>query len=110
MGKGYSPEFCQQMHKIKEGTKKNPTVVLTNGADDICACCPHNQEGICEDLDKVSRFDQNTLHLLGLSFGDRMKWEDLEYQTVSKILSKNLRVLACPNCCWSDICQEKIET
>ena len=40
-GKGYSEEFVRNMTKIKKELEKNPLVLITDRADDVCTACPN---------------------------------------------------------------------
>lgn len=55
-GNGYSEEFCKNLARVKQSIKNN-TYILVEECDDICTACPNNNNGICADEEKVSKYD-----------------------------------------------------
>ncbi len=104
-GKGYSGEFTENMQKMKEKLEQNPTVVLLQETDDVCACCPNNRQGRCLSMEKVERYDSQVLALCGLAPGDQMRWKEFERLVREKILTPGRREEICGDCEWSDLCR-----
>lgn len=61
-GHGYSDVFTRNMReKLRLFGQTDPWIMLTDGADCLCAACPHNLPGHCEDAEKVHAYDQAVL-------------------------------------------------
>ncbi len=103
-GKGYSPAFVQNTSEILARLNQNATVDLTEGMDDICAACPHNQQGICESQDKVLRYDTAVLDELGLTPGERVSWNRLHEDTFYRLIQNGRFTALCGDCEWADLC------
>ena len=110
-GKGYSGAFTENMRIIKEKLDKNPEVILLCGADDVCACCPHNRNGECidtasgESSGKAEAYDRQVLARCMLSEGSRMRWNDFAASVQKSILSPGKREEICGDCEWSRLCR-----
>lgn len=75
-GHGYSDVFTRNMReKLRLFGQTDPWIMLTDGADCLCAACPHNLPGHCEDTEKVHAYDQAVLAHLGLQTGAVLRWE-----------------------------------
>lgn len=110
-GKGYSSAFTEHMKNMKENLRRNPEVVLLCGADDVCACCPHNQNGTCTDAvsgessGKAEKYDRLVLACCGLSEGTKLRWKDFAASVRQNILSPGKREEICGDCAWSGLCR-----
>ena len=104
-GKGYSSEFVSNMSIVlSELNAGDPFIRLTVGTDSICFGCPNNVEGICETVDKVTRYDNAVLKLCGLSDGDVLRWGEFRAKVREKIISPGLLSEVCGDCMWFYIC------
>lgn len=103
-GKGYSGEFTENMQKMRENLAQNPTVILQDETDDVCARCPHNRKGGCISQDKVAEYDRQVLVRCGLTAGVSIQWLDFERLVREKILIPGRREEICGDCEWSDLC------
>lgn len=94
IGEGYSPSFVENMWKIVNSIKEAPqqSINFIGSEDDLCAHCPHNQNG-CVSEAKVRRMDK----LVGLS--GTMAWSDA-VSHCSKLDAKEI----CTNCQWYKLC------
>ncbi|MCL2857292.1 MAG: DUF1284 domain-containing protein [Oscillospiraceae bacterium] len=110
-GKGYSPEFVENMRAIVNTLRSNPDTVIevVFSTDDICECCPKMLgENLCEVNDKVNRLDQKVIGHFGI--------EEKEY-TYREALSKIATTITpeifddiCEVCGWHPfgVCKRKI--
>ena len=75
-GKGYDEAFTAHMNGLLGRLAAHPEEEgqLTEGADDLCAACPHNAGGRCDSQEKVTRMDRGVLAALDLSYGQRDSW------------------------------------
>ena len=110
-GKGYSDEFVSNMnHTVSLLNKDDSTpIALVLGEDDLCSHCPNNQNGICTDDDKSSKYDQLTLTALGI---DTNSHSAITYSTLrtladEKIINCGKRESVCGDCEWTDLCHKQ---
>ena len=45
-GKGYSKTFTENMNRIFEQLKENPSILLIDHADDVCSACKWRPSGL----------------------------------------------------------------
>ena len=104
-GKGYSGEFVENMSAVLDRlNSSDPLVTLTVGTDRICCRCPHSKGGVCETVEKVTRYDNAVLELCGLSDGDVLRWREFRNMVRKKIISPGLLSEVCGDCIWFYIC------
>ena len=82
-GHGYSANFTEHMTKtLLHFQQHNPQILLTVGADCICAACPHCCHDCCSSAEQVERYDravrtaadfEKAMCLTGTPFADRYK-------------------------------------
>lgn len=82
-GKGYSSAFCENLLSVKKRLERGEKFELVCEADDICACCPNLENGVCTSAEKVNRYDVLT-----------RENPDLD---ISEI---------CSDCSWYEICKK----
>ncbi|MGN0635799.1 MAG: DUF1284 domain-containing protein [Acutalibacteraceae bacterium] len=100
-GRGYSEAFVQNMAQVLKAER----CVITDGADDICAACPHLQNGLCETQEKVQRYDRQVRSLLQIETG---KGYDLHTLSAGlRLDTAKLRDI-CGDCVWQTLCQSKL--
>lgn len=110
-GKGYSGAFTENMRKMKEKLDENPEVVLLCQADDVCACCPHNENGKCAgnssqpSPSKAKYYDHQVLSHCGLREGTKIHWNDFAEAVKIHILSPGKREEICGDCEWNELCR-----
>lgn len=105
-GKGYSPQFVENMTEIQNQLKVNPdqVIYLSGTTDVLCEACPHNLGGVCETGQKVARYDERCLHYCGLKNGQTVTWREFQNIITEAILNKGRLREICSDCSWSGIC------
>lgn len=110
-GKGYSDEFVSNMTSIVSALKENKDtpISLISGEDDLCAHCPNNQNGICTDDDKSSRYDQLTLSALGIDTNpdSAITYSILRALADKRIINCGKRENICGDCEWTSLCHKQ---
>jgi uncharacterized protein len=87
---------------------ENPTVIITEGVDDLCRKCPNSENGKCVKESSICENDNRTLEALNIKVNDRMKWNSINSEVKEKILDKHLVKDVCRTCRWSVICDKYI--
>ena len=110
-GRGYSPEFTKAMAEIQTHLTSQPKqkLCLTCGADVICAACPHNSNGVCESIQKVSQYDQAVLMLCSLEENACLSWSEFSSLVKERILAAGKFSDVCNSCEWFSICLSALE-
>lgn len=100
-GHGYNEAFTRKMQSVVTALRDCPDrqVLITEGADDLCAACPHCRKGECESQNP-GKFDALTAALAGLAPGDLLACRDFPPVT------PDLLEACCPGCEWGDLCRE----
>ena len=70
---------------------------LTFGPDSLCACCPHNTDGLWTQ-EKVSRFDRKTVEYFGLHEGEYV-YQDL-IRAIDAQMTPAMLEDICRGCAW----------
>ena len=106
-GKGYDEAFTAHMNGLLGRLAAHPEeeVQLTEGADDLCAACPHNAGGRCDSQEKVTRMDRGVLAALDLSYGQRDSWDALARRAAERVLSTEEFERICADCQWIELCR-----
>ncbi len=105
-GKGYSDAFTENMQRMLETlTKAEVRIRLVTETDEICAACPHNEQGVCTEDKRVRGFDQRVLQFCGLSSGQILLFHDFTSKVQNNILSADRLSQVCAGCQWEDICR-----
>ncbi len=109
VGKGYSEGFVDNMTRIVLELKhSNPMILLGEGADDICVCCPHNLSSGCESGQKPAQIDARCLSLCGFSANQVVSWAEYRDALRRNILSAGQLNRVCEGCQWLSICNEPV--
>ena len=104
-GKGYSPEFTENLRKVLSELSSNHLLVcLTAGPDPVCAKCPNNLQGKCASFEKTQRYDRAVLALCGLKEGDILPYHTFCDHIQSYILKAGKRREVCADCSWDELC------
>lgn len=111
-GKGYSEEFVQNfslLHQQLNQTPEKLLIKLIAGVDDICAYCPENVNGWCQQAVKVEQLDQAYLEILKFKIGDIISLVELKNR-IKKFMSLSDFHLTCCSCSWYSlgVCEKKI--
>lgn len=105
-GNGYSPEFVENMTKIKKSLEENPEITLKCEADTLCKPCPHRlRDTGCHSIEKVQRYDNTLLALCHLEENSSLSWNKLEYLVQTHILQPQKRESVCGDCQWTELCK-----
>ena len=108
-GHGYSEAFQQRMKAILDVLRQSPgsglppipRIRIAEGADDLCAACPHCLDGQCNS-DKPAVFDGLVSERMGLETGCMLNMEDLQDPKMTLQLLEE----CCPGCTWLGLCRE----
>ncbi len=105
IGKGYSDDFSRNMARMQQLLTEKPDtpLILTKGADDLCARCPHRDGSDCTSL-HPPLFDENVLRLTGLHYGQVLTWR--AFSSLTSPLSLFRLEETCPDCEWLSLCKE----
>ncbi len=101
-GKGYDGAFCRNVSDVLEALTADAPVRLTSGPDDLCACCPHREEG-CPN---AGEYDRRVLALCGLETGEVLPWGRLQRTAAARILVPGRLAEVCGGCQWMDLCSK----
>ena len=106
-GKGYNEGFLENLADVLKTIEYQPVNVM-HGADDVCNKCPNLKQGECnytESADEEIRaMDNRALHLLGLSGGSAIGWEDIR-EKIPDIFQMWYREY-CNSCGWKKACEQ----
>ena len=106
VGEGYSEGFSAHMGTVKRHLSEETPVRLTVGADVICAACPNNSGGVCENPALVAGYDNEVLRLCGLSDGQVLPYGVFRDLVHTRILAAGRRRGICGGCQWDALCGE----
>ena len=116
-GKGYSPEFVENMsaiHRILTGHPETLVEVL-DSPDVVCGACPHRHPIGCtlngnRSEEELKDQDHVVLRRLGLQVGSRVRWQGVLDRIRASLRSDDLSTI-CGNCRWLPLglCREGIE-
>jgi len=104
-GLGYSKEFVENMQKIADRIRENPSlkIELVKGVDDICSKCPHNVENRCSKPGSdVGEFDQEIVHRVGIDIGQEVESITLLNLVEKKVQPEELPAI-CNGCEWLEL-------
>ena len=106
-GRGYSPEFTENMNAIVHGRlHRNPLteVIFTGTADSICAPCPWRRGLGCEAGERIAGLDRRHAAALGIRPGQRMNWAEAQARAAARVRPADLQQI-CTGCQWIALCQ-----
>lgn len=101
-GKGYDEAFVQNMDRLIAHLHHHQMaqVLLTDGEDYICSCCPQRMEnGQCVSNQKVEMLDQRVIDTFHLKIGQYYDYHHLTHQ-LSKLLNEDNFKKICSECEW----------
>lgn len=105
-GYGYDDAFTQNMTLINSKRKQDDTTIsLTDSPDDICAACPHLNNGLCENElqnQRIVRMDREVLKKLDAS----KEYNSVElFEKIDCIFNTEESIAEiCFKCMWSEKC------
>ncbi len=110
-GMGYSERFTQNMNEVYERLRRSPgtSVEIVEGADDLCAKFPCNQEYHC-DKRSVHEHDERITQHLGIQTGERLTWSELLQLVRDRVQPEHIPVW-CASCRWVSygVCKAGVE-
>ncbi|MDI9437252.1 MAG: DUF1284 domain-containing protein [Euryarchaeota archaeon] len=107
-GHGYSQDFEENMGRMVEKFRINPTlpVMVVCETDAICEYCPHQSAGRCTNTtlnhEQISKMDFLVLEKLNLVSGATIGINKLI--SLTKKLNKTDVVEICDGCSWRECC------
>ena len=109
-GYGYNEDFIKNMTKIVETLQNFPKdkIEIIAGSDVICACCPYDIDGICQESqgsnEKIRSIDVKVLKKLEIPAGSILEVEEI-FNIINKKLKTHLDVEEiCRDCKWNEKC------
>ena len=107
-GSGYDAAFTAHLTALVQSLRAHPEtiVTLTNGADDLCAVCPHLHDGVCASAQKVAALDGNVCRVCGVMPGQTAAWSVFAEQAAEKILRTPEFHQICACCDWYPLCRQ----
>jgi len=109
-GKGYSPEFVNNMYTIIERLEASSDIMLTASSDSLCSKCPNRNGECCNTEEKIKQYDRNVLSHCNLGEGIIYSWKEASSIARENILEKGIIKEVCVNCSWKEICYKKAES
>ncbi|MHC4713395.1 MAG: DUF1284 domain-containing protein [Planctomycetota bacterium] len=108
-GLGYSPEFVENMTRIRGILSAHPETLVRIMAccDDICRSCPHETDLLCSKSDgaeqEVADKDRRVLEIIGLGENASLS-VSAAYEKIGELLTpQDLSADLCRNCEWLDL-------
>jgi hypothetical protein len=105
-GKGYSPEFVDNLARIHQELADNHErwVEVVDTPDAVCGACPHKAPAGCSlngetSEEGIQSQDRRVLTLLGLSKGARVKWGEILDRIRTSVSGADLPNI-CGQCRW----------
>lgn len=107
VGRGYNENFVNNLNDIISNLNSNNyEIILVDGNDDICKCCPNLINNVCKDINKVKEYDKNILNLSHLDY-KQYKYDKVKDIIKRNIIDANINLnIICKNCCWLTICNK----
>jgi hypothetical protein len=104
-GEGYDRPFIESLNNIIKMAERGE-VTVTEGADDVCRCCPYLEGNTCMYTEKaeeeIREMDRTAMELFRTKAGERVKWNQLR-KSLPEIISK-WAALYCRDCHWREAC------
>jgi len=105
-GLGYDEKFIKKMESVIQRIKEHPDlrIEIIKECDDICAACPFNIDGLCEneavgDEERARERDKQIARRLDLKTGDILTVKEVMDLLKKKIKPGDLSVI-CKDCPW----------
>ena len=106
-GHGYDAAFTEHMTALTAELQEKPDtqITVTKGCDELCSVCPHNANGKCTSLEKVSAMDGAVLELCGIYYGKSALWAEISKKARDKIFKTEKFGAVCGSCEWFELCK-----
>lgn len=105
-GLGYDEKFIKKMESVIQRIKEHPDlrIEIIKECDDICAACPFNIKGLCENEvvggeERVRERDSQVAERLALKTGNALTIKEILDSVKEKIKPGDLPVI-CKDCPW----------
>jgi hypothetical protein len=100
-GSGYSPHFVKNYTQIVEALQRDEElpIQVIEGADSICAACPHQSIEGCAVEEKIQGLDARHAHILNLKAGGVLSWKEAQ-QRLKDHMTIEAFHHACAGCEW----------
>lgn len=117
-GKGYSPEFVENMAVIHRTLADRPEtmVEVLDSPDAVCGACPHQLSSGCtvngeRSEEEMKNQDRVVLEKLGLEVGNRARWRDILDRISRSVCGEDLPAI-CGTCRWLPLgyCRESMDS
>lgn len=103
-GKGYDDKFVENMKNIIITLNQNPNVTIVTDEDLVCVACPNNNNGVCDCIEKVDRYDEMVLKLCNIQNNITLPWDEYKTMVQEKVIKAGKLSTVCGDCQWSYIC------
>lgn len=103
-GKGYSPEFVENMWGIVDQLRRDDStlVEIVEGLDSTCVPCPRNLgHGQCRQQSIVMQLDKNHTEVLGVKVGEILTYGKVKALIVQHMTMQKFHK-ACELCAWKN--------
>ncbi len=102
-GNGYNEAFSANFDKVAAALRGGGRFEAVMGTDDICAACPHNEEGECRRGPRARPLllDQRVLERLELEAGQAYDYASVADALPARISPDDLASI-CAGCSWLD--------
>ncbi|MBP3900763.1 MAG: DUF1284 domain-containing protein [Blautia sp.] len=107
-GHGYNAEFTSHMEQKIKMLSDETTILVQEGCDEICEKCPNREQNTCRDFAKVRRLDDDVKDACGISYSDKIMWNDIASAVREQILDTELFGEICCECEWYSLCRETL--
>ena len=106
-GHGYDAAFTAFMTALTGLLRSQPQtrITLVQGADDLCAHCPHLCGGVCDAAKKTAALDAAVLQACKLAPDTADTWQTLSVCAYSIILQSQEFHKICARCQWYALCK-----
>ena len=104
VGKGYSPEFVENMTEVIASLRPNTEVTVSAEPDVLCAACPNLAESGCalhgEGSERgIVRQDRDVIERLGLEENAKTAWREILERIRANVEPEDLDEI-CGECPW----------
>jgi len=107
-GEGYNEEFIVNLRDLITRANASESIIVTQGADDVCKACPYLKENTCkhkpDSEEQIKNLDNRALDLLGLYLNQIVLWHDIRSQV--DLATKEWFSSFCADCDWKNLCNE----
>jgi hypothetical protein len=107
-GKGYNPEFIENLKEILLRTQSGENLEVCSGVDDVCNMCPFLKDRKCSHYkhaeSEIQKMDRDAMEFLRIQLAMKVTWFDIEKRV--KGIFKKWAAKYCENCNWQSVCEK----